>query len=405
MMADIQDHSRQAAAWKARVLRLCRVGTAGVLALFFGAVALVLVDLLYGLRTRGGFSGDLQSIPYYASKEWTAQFMADQDRISSSKTRYKPFVIWQRPPYASATVNVDDAGRRVVPGAACGEGAIRIFFFGGSTMWGTSAPDEGTIPACFLRIADPHVTRPLCVRNYGESAWNSTQCVIALIQAIQRGEIPDLVVFYDGANDLTWTFGNDTPMRHGQYERIAEVFNSTGRGRGHAGLRVVSPVGILRLLAPNMMADRDLRRQGGTGPSDRSPAHLEALAGEAMDVHRANRRLVQAMADAYGFRCHFFWQPFLVYGRKPPAEGEKRILEVGSGWARHFGPFAAHANARVAADAGPTFTDLSSIFAKLPQQIYTDMVHITPEGNELVAQRIFEALAATLRGLDRVSTQ
>jgi hypothetical protein len=97
--------------------------------------------------------------------------------------------------YQSPTVNVNPSGERVVPGASQDPTAVQIWFFGGSTMWGTSSPDWGTIPAQFQRLAEEQWDRPLAVRNLGESAWVSTQSVIPLIQELQHGRVPDSVVF------------------------------------------------------------------------------------------------------------------------------------------------------------------------------------------------------------------
>ena len=116
------------------------------------AFLLVMLDALVGRRTES-FSGELRSVPYYADKHWTDQFIRDQDQIGSSRARYAPFTVWSRPPYQSETVNVNFEGLRVVPNTDCGEASLKVWFFGGSTMWGTSSPDWGTIPAQFQTLA------------------------------------------------------------------------------------------------------------------------------------------------------------------------------------------------------------------------------------------------------------
>ncbi len=369
-----------------------------------GAIAMLTIvglDLAFGMWPKTDFSGDLQSIPYYQSQPWTRRFEADQNGIASAKVEYRPYTVWRRPPYASGTVNVDADSLRVVPGSTSEEGVPLIFFFGGSTMWGTNSPDEGTIPALFLRKVRPIIGDRISVRNFGESAWVSTQSVIALINAIQRKEIPDLVIFYEGANDLNWTFGNDSPYRHAGYEPIAATFS--GRGRGQGRHRAVDLGGVLRALAPNIATALDRRRQLGNGPSDRSPQGIDRLANQAMDVYFANLQMVRALAREYGFRCHFFWQPFLIYDRKPLADGESIILDRANSWAESFRPFAASANARVkvATNQVSDFSDLSGLFATTEEQIYTDMVHVTPQGNALVADAMAETLGNTLKELGK----
>ena len=221
-------HPSRPLKWFQRVVRWYLFVASAVLGT---GLLLALLDPLVGAFTEP-FSQDLKAIPYYADKEWTDQFILDQNQIGSARTRYAPFTVWRRPPYQSQTVNVNASSERVVPGTSESVNAMQIWFFGGSTMWGTSSPDWGTIPAQFQRLASEDLERPLAVRNLGESAWVSTQGVIALIQELQHGRVPDCVVFYEGANDLTWAFGNSQPYRHAEFQRVASKFNRSGRGRG-----------------------------------------------------------------------------------------------------------------------------------------------------------------------------
>jgi hypothetical protein len=39
------------------------------------------------------------------------------------------------------------------------------------------------------------------------------------------------------------------------------------------------------------------------------------------------------------------------------------------------------------------FDDLTSVFDTVSTSVYADRIHVTPEGNELIAQRIAELLA------------
>ena len=358
-------------------------------------------DFAYGLRPKKTFSQRLDAVPYFAEQPWKRQFVADHEGIASARVEYYPFTVLRRPPYASSTVNVDSDGRRVVPGSSCEEEAPRVFFFGGSAMWGTGSPDGGTIPAIFVRDAAPLVGGRLCVSNYGESAWASTQSVIALMNALQQGDVPDLVIFYEGANDLNWAFSNDTPYRHADYSRIAALFNGAARRLDQYRFRATDVAAMARAIAPNLAAMLDERRQWGGGPSDHSPEGLARLANAALDVYLANQRIVRGLAREYGFRCHFFWQPYLIYGHKPLAPGESRLLKGAAQWVKTFGPFAAVADARIAGETQADFSDLSGVFEKTTDQIYVDMVHVTPEGNAIVTSAIIAAIRDTLTTLRR----
>jgi len=360
--------------------------------LLAAAMMLPVADAIVGRVSATSYSGELASIPYYAHQPWTARFVADQDAIGSAKVRYEPFTVWRRPAYASETVNVGPDRQRVVPGSDCTPGARKVWFFGGSTMWGTSSPDWATIPALFVVEMRKRTTAPLCVRNFGESAWSSTQEVIALVQALQRGDSPDVAVFYDGANDLNLAYENGDPYGHAQLALVRERFDRAGRGRGAVSSRARAPRELLRWFAPNLAARLDRAgtaapmRDGGPrrGPRD--------LVAEVVRVLRLNREVVRALAKRFGFETQFFWQPYLVAGRKPLAPGEERMMASAR---RHRGAFLSmveDANALVAIGAAPDETDLSRVFEGISEQVFTDPVHVTPRGNELVARAMADAI-------------
>jgi lysophospholipase L1-like esterase len=88
--------------------------------------------------------------------------------------------------------------------------ATKLFFFGGSTMWGTGARDDFTIPSLISKSLYGSKVNTKIV-NYGESSYVSTQEMIFLINQLQQGNIPDVVVFYDGYNDTRLTYMHKRP--------------------------------------------------------------------------------------------------------------------------------------------------------------------------------------------------
>ena len=71
-----------------------------------------------------------------------------------------------------------------------------MWFFGGSTMWGTGASDSQTIPSHFNSLTN------MSVYNFGQGGWNSRQSLNQLINAIGDNNNPSVVIFYDGVNDI-----------------------------------------------------------------------------------------------------------------------------------------------------------------------------------------------------------
>ena len=140
------------------------------------------------------------SSPFYRSEPWAAQYW--REFLLSRQTRYHSFVLYRRAPFKGETINIDQEGIRLTPGADCHPRAFKVFAFGASTMWGTGSPDWGTIPSYLQMGIEKLKNGPICVVNFGESGYMSTQSVITLMLQLQSGNIPNLTLFFDGVNDI-----------------------------------------------------------------------------------------------------------------------------------------------------------------------------------------------------------
>src|SRR5262245_43968292 len=141
-------------------------------------------------------------LPNYANIDWAEQHFREliraQPNVSNhARTDFKSFIGWRRHPFTGETINVEGpyAQRRTVNKNQAVD-AKRAYFFGGSSMWGTGANDEGTIPSQFAAL-----TR-MRSDNFAEAGYTAHQNLMFLIQLLQEGHRPDLVLFYDGVNEV-----------------------------------------------------------------------------------------------------------------------------------------------------------------------------------------------------------
>ena len=91
-------------------------------------------------------------------------------------------------------------------------------------MWGTGSPDWDTIPANLQRGLEKLRQGPVCVMNFAESAYVSTQDIIMLLLQLQSGNIPDVVVFYDIAGDIPAGYQSGQAGVHANLDEIAARF-------------------------------------------------------------------------------------------------------------------------------------------------------------------------------------
>ncbi len=316
----------------------------------------------------------------------------DLDRLTVD---YWPYVGWRAHPLRSQTVNVDERGNRVTPGAACEAGAFTVFVFGGSAVFGYGAADADTLPARLLKALTAHIGRPVCLRNFGQFGWSSTQGVIALLRELQEGPAPELVVFYDGFNDVNILgddgVGGGAPRGAPDYDGAVAVARAERHGAATA---------LLELLRSSHLWDAAVRWRRARSPEPSSPAGDQPPATTPDAIVRAylsNVEAVRAIAAARGFQAAFFWQPTLWVKAGARTAEEQRLLADGP--VRAGAPALLQATyPLVAAETGRRagLFYLGDVFDTAPEPTpYLDECHLTPAGNALVARRIVELLVRT----------
>jgi hypothetical protein len=141
-----------------------------------------------------------EKVSYYSSQDWAERFWYEF-RLSR-KQQFYPYVGWRRAPFKGQTIEVDQNGVRLTPGADCSAKSFKVFTFGASEMWGTGSPSWGTIPAHLQKGLEKLRPGPICVTNFAESAYVSMQNVIMLLTQLRSGNVPDVVLFYTLNDDI-----------------------------------------------------------------------------------------------------------------------------------------------------------------------------------------------------------
>lgn len=110
--------------------------------------------------------------------------------------KYKAFVGWRAPQFSGNTINIDSEGFRRNPLSTTFVSEAKIHLFGGSTMWGSGVSDSNTIPSLISKRYQVNTI------NYGEQAYNSRQALNLFIDNIDKVKPGDVIVFFDGVNDV-----------------------------------------------------------------------------------------------------------------------------------------------------------------------------------------------------------
>ena len=322
-----------------------------------------------------------ENTAYYQTQDWGEAYWQE----FSLDVDYTPFVGWRRRPFTGETINVGRDGLRETPDADCQDGAYRVYMFGGSTIWGTGAPDWYTIPSFVQRMLAEERDTPVCVVNYGESAFVSTQGVIQLMIALQHEPVPDLVIFYDGINDV---IAADQSGQAGGHQNQGQI-----RSRFNGEIQVpFEDLPDAVKLASMLVPDEDNEVEATVPDSEADGSIAENDLGRAIVEHYLdNYDLVSAWADQYGFAFYFFWQPVLVVGDKPLTPEEAQLKD-NTGASLSALMTATYAEiAQVVGDYSQ-FHDISRVLDAEEDWLWIDFSHITPPGNEMVAQEMLRII-------------
>ncbi|MDE2507799.1 MAG: hypothetical protein KGM43_11355 [Planctomycetota bacterium] len=336
----------------------------------------------------------------YGGETWPVDYFRDEARM---RDRWHSYVYFRHVPFRSPHINIDADGLRFTWDDAAARARIGgkerlIYVFGGSTAWGVAARDDATIPSMLARDL---VGRGWNVRvkNFGEIGYVSTQEVVALLRCLQAGERPDLVVFYDGVNDVTAALQEGRAGVPENEDNRRREFNSTqnpGRLVNALGYSLIHDSALFRLAGSLQSrlrgADAGLAVKFATLDADARAK----LADEVLSTYAANVRLVESLAEAYKFEAEFCWQP--VVFTKP------RLDPYESSEARKYAPLQPlmldvyeRLPRQTELVSNPRFHDLSRILDDSDTLDFIDFCHVTEAADARIASRIAVDLNQALK--------
>jgi lysophospholipase L1-like esterase len=336
----------------------------------------------------------------YGNAPWVSDYY-DHFHRGRDEMLWKSYVYWRRRPWQSPYINVDERGIRKTTSSAK-DGAVTIFMFGGSTMWGSGARDEYTIPSVVARELERKGVSATVV-NYGETGWVSTQELIALELELRQGRRPDLVVFYDGINDTYTAFQQGIAgIPQNEFNRVTE-FNfmqkSVKERFGIIGRDAVDRLATLKLLE---LFRSDVNKGIGVKLDEAAPGFkmdaplVARLAGQVIDTYVSNVELVSLLADHYHFKPLFYWQPSIA--DKPQLTAyEKELLVDMQPTMRFFEQTNQTFRDRRLGQPGPgRVRDLLSAFSETSAPMFIDRFHLGESGNEAIAKLMLPDVLAQI---------
>lgn len=362
-------------------------------AAFRAVVALLAVQALVGgivvVRQRepessfGGVSepGAMESAAL-SGLPWLAEAGREAGEVSAGLT-FAPYTGFALRDYSGRYINVRDRVRRSYQPAVGAGQVINVWFLGGSTTFGFDLQrDEHTIPSEVARLAEQDGLN-LRVRNYGAPGYVNYTETVLLAMLLGEGERPDLVVFYDGINDVS-----------------AQTFNVVA-GSGPAG----EPTYLAAEYTRRVLAGSPVLPEGSPealGPLvprrvETRPLSASAIVTSTVDVYRQGVDLAEMLGGRYGFDVLHYWQPVIYSrGRLDPGERERldelRIDQYDYRTLRALDQAVRDALPAAAFDLGAVLDDVEG-------PVFSDQVHTNEVGARAVADEMYRTMAPQLERL------
>lgn len=370
-------------------------------------IMLVIVEIIAGLMVAGsnneesfddplGWAGNNpfarvpEQIPYYAQQEWGKELWNEYGDILGYT--YFPYTLFRTPSYEGTTINVDENQLRVTPGANCTEDSYIVLTFGGSTMWGWGAPDWGTIPAYLQELLSIELDQPVCVINYSERAYISTQSLITLMLILEQGIGPDLIIFYEGANESRFTLGYGQANAHYRIDRISEFFDNPPTNDTQPWLTWIQSTNTFRLLRKLSNTEAKEGNSDANGLRDyRLGAQADTLEDEVALTMLANYQMLDALSQYFGFDFLFVWQPIIHMSNKPLTAFERNQMRTIPDNLRDSIREVYQEIEELAHDTEHLYY-LGGVFDGYEDELFIDTVHVTPYGNQIIAEAIMDII-------------
>lgn len=326
----------------------------------------------------------------------------NESQAFKNKNPYHPFLGIFYTDINTPHINIDSEGRRQTMGNTIGNNNFSIFLFGGSTMAGYYSSDDETI-ASDLSIKLNEFTNKYSVVNYGQLTFNSNQEVLQVLLLLKAGYKPNVVVFYDGCNDLATSSQASQSFNIINEPNLKQMFHSyeTVVKPPIKNTSLINPPLIFNFFRdyikiihyPVVLLERFLatlpetdRKESPSGYRD-DPA---AWAKRLTDNYHKNYLLVESLSKVYGFQYIFIWQP-LSYTKALTPEEEKAIISDVKNYQlmkKTYWLSTEELNAK----GIKNFYDLTQVFADESKSIFFDSCHISPEANETVANEVYKIL-------------
>lgn len=314
-------------------------------------------------------------LPNYEGISWARDHFREYDNLT--KGYFTSFVGWRRPEFKGKTIKIGRHGRRRTVQRSDAKPTKIIALYGGSTMWGTGASDETTIPS-FVAQKNPDYK----ALNFGETGYVAHQSFNRFFESYSAGFRPDVVVFYDGVNDV-WNRcrREHTSFSHAREQTIRFYLKEK---KDSSYLNAVAPMAELAGKINRTLSSRSQPQKGWFDCSE-DRAKAERVARNLL----YDWLLLKKLVEGYGRKFIAILQPH-AYISKSHVDHLSLDLKLKDQYAAVY-PLVVSLLPKEFPQLQENFLDLRTALDQ-DNYYFIDWCHLSPNGNEIIATRISERL-------------
>ena len=248
------------------------------------------------------------------------------------------------------------------------------------------ARDDHTVPSELSRMLSDTISCSVEVTNFSENGYVATQSLLMLILELRRGNVPDVVLFYDGINDSFSAFQNGRPgVPQNEYNRSLEfnILHPNCRLRFYKSAVKIIFRRTLRLI------DKLAGRIPDKSTLKKNYEQNEELALGVLQVYSDIVHTVRSLGERYEFKSSFFWQPS-IYSKKILSDYEASEKAINIRYSSLISDVNSLIGKFSTLSLENNFYEIQDIFDDRQEGTYLDFAHISEDGNKLVAEAMID---------------
>lgn len=324
-------------------------------------------------------------LPNYDSIEWAYRYYLEADR--TSKAAYQSFIGFKLKPFQGKTISIGiDGFRKTTLTPSLGDSPSQAVFLGGSTMFGAGSADDYTIPSYFAIKQHKYE-----VLNFGQPAYSAYQSFILLQLEVTKSLSPDLVVTYDGVNNAPVLHGPFAHLREQQFKEKLQGVDQEDKPTDFYSFRA------LRHLV------KIVKSKITTVPPESQKEALSVEKDQEGAVELLESWLaMKRLCDQIGADFICILQPHAFVGNP---DLSNLLNSNYKRWHRGMQDAYGYYDEVIKLmktdhyqELAPHFLDLTRAFDQMPNT-YVDFCHVSPNGNEKIADEIVKNLIISNLGI------